>query len=229
MRFGYLSAFLLFAGVPAAAQDSQSSFAIGGVDVSESGFYTYLGGGTRLGGDMDTSGPLVRVQVGYGEFDQVLPTGNVDGSVTAGNLMLGYQWVGMRTRVTGYAGVDFQDHDLPATPLSPVAGSNWGAKAQLEVYSQPSDDVMLLGIGSYSTANDSYFVLGKAGVRVGGNLFLGPEAGTLGNERFDQWRVGGHLTGFQLGPVGVGASVGYVENDPGDNGIYGTVGFTARF
>jgi len=226
-----LVALPLLISAPAFAQDAESppsAFAFGGAEISEGGFFTYLGGGARIDGDLDTSGLMIRAQGGYGRFDHVGPLGTEDGEVTTANLMLGYQFVNGGTRIAIYAGPDYQRHDLPNDPANPVAGSEWGGRIQGEAYSE-TENVMLLGIASYSTANDSYFLLGKAGFRVGSSIFVGPEAGTLGNDRFDQYRIGAHVTGFRIGPVGLGVEAGYVNNSPGDDGIFGAVGFTLRF
>lgn len=228
----FLSPLLLLA-TPAAAQDEsgdsgKTSFAFGGIELSETGYFGYLGGGLRIGGDLDTSGPMVRAQIGHGQFDHAGPLGTADGKVTTGNLMLGYQFVNGGTRVSLYAGGDYQDHDMPSDPANPVAGEEWGGRFQAEVYTQ-ADALMALAIGSYSTANESYFLLGKVGLGITDSIYVGPMAGALGNERFDQWRIGGHVTGFRVGPVGLGAEVGYVKNNPGDDGIFGSVGFTLRF
>jgi len=110
-----------------------------------------------------------------------------------------------------------------------VQGDKWGAKGQVEVYSQPTPNSMLLGIASYSTAHDTYFGLGRWGWKVGEKrTYVGPEVGFNGNERYDQWRAGVHVTGFDVGPVGLNFSAGYVDGES-ESGAYGGLGFTVRY
>lgn len=215
---------------PQAATAETGSFIFGGGDVSESGYFAYAGGGFRPNGDIDSSGLLLRGFVGAGsyEYDAGGPTDAQDDLVTL-DLMVGGQSVGERTRFAGYIGANFQDHSISDDPFNDMDGDEWGIKGQVEVYSEPSDNTMFLGILSYSSASETYFGLGRAGWRLGdGGVFVGPEIGFSGNERYDGWRAGLHATGFKVGPLGFGGSVGYGDSD-GEDGVYGSVGLTLRY
>lgn len=215
---------------PQAARAETGSFVFAGGDVSEGGFFAYAGGGFRPNGDIDSSGWLLRGFVGGGsyEYDAGGATDAQDDLVTL-DLMVGGQSVGERTRIAGYIGANFQDHSISDDPFNDMDGDEWGVKGQVEVYSEPSPNTMFLGILSYSTANETYFGLGRAGWRLGdGGVFVGPEVGLGGNERYDQWRAGVHVTGFKVGPLGLGGSVGYGDSDDED-GVYGSIGLTMRY
>lgn len=229
----FLAGVILLAGVSvggAVKAQPNGGFLFGGVEGGEENLFAYLGGGLHLTGGPDEDGWIVRGLVGGGEFDYEVAPGVVgEGSATTFDLMLGRQFVDGSTRVSVYAGGNYQDLDL-ANPADPAHGDEWGAKGQVEVYSEPSPNMMLLGIASYSTARDSYLFLGKAGWRMGdSSLFLGPEIAAHGNERYDRQRVGVHLTGFRVGPLGFSASVGAQSSETDDSGFYGSIGFTSRF
>ncbi len=213
------------------ADEDNGLFVIGGVDATEGSQVAYLGVGARPGASIDSDGIMLRGAVAYGryEYDRgLLPDG--DGRLLNVDAMIGYQWVGDTDRRTIYVGANFQSHDVDNDPLNPVQGDDWGFKVQAEYYNEPSHGMMVLGVANYSTANESYYALGRIGWRVGsGNMFVGPEVGANGDARYNQWRAGAHITGFRVGPLGLGASLGYSAVDPGADGIFGTVGFTLRY
>lgn len=231
LLFALTAGAALMAAGQALADEPGNTFVFGGVDGQSEGLYGYAGGGVRVGGgDIDSDGFVLRVAGGYGAFKYdrgVLPKG--EDRTTQVDLMVGYQNVGETTRTTIYVGANYQNHQISNDPGNPTAGSDWGFKAQGELYSNPTPNSMLLLIGSYASPNQTYFVLGKVGWRLRDNIFFGPEASANGNTRYDQWRVGLHVTGFQVGPVGLGVSVGYADSEPGFNGIYGSVGATLRY
>lgn len=212
---------------PAAAQTG--SFVFGGVDASQEGYFGFIGGGVKPSGDIDESGLVLRGFFGGGayQYDVGGPV-EAEGTVTTADVMVGYQSVGEQTRVSVYVGANYQDHEVDNDPLNPVQGDEWGAKVQGEIYSQPSDNTMFQAIGSYSTANKTYFGLAKFGWKITDTAYLGPEFAINGNERYDQWRAGAHVTGFNVGPVGFNIGVGYVDGDD-ESGAYGQVGFTFRY
>ena len=214
------------------ADEANGGFVFGGLDISSDSDFAYLGGGFRPGADIDSDGLMLRVAGAYGEYrydrGALLPRGK--GRAETLDLMVGWQHASDTVRVSLYVGGAYEHHSIKNDPTNPVQGAKWGAKGQIEVYAQPSPNSMFLGIASYSGANKTYFGLAKAGWRVSEkSVYFGPEVGVNGNERYDQVRGGVHVTGYQVGPVGFSASVGYVKNSPGDGGAYGGVGFTFRY
>ena len=217
----------LLLAAPAAAADT-GGFVFGGLDGSQGGYFAFVGGGVAPGG-ADESGFVLRGFVGHGEYEyDVGGPADAEGQVTTVDVMVGFQVVSEKSRVSAYVGPNYQDHQVDNDPLNPVQGDEWGVKGQVEYYGQPTSNTMLQAIGSFSTANETYFALVKAGWKVVGDTYLGPEAAFSGNERYDQWRAGVHATGFGLGPAGLNFSAGYVDSDDG-SGVYGQVGFTVRF
>lgn len=208
-----------------------------GVDFAPDSFYVYLGAVTGIQGQdiQSQDGWLIRGDAGYGEYDYdtifpgPTPT-NVEGDVAAGDILIGYRHFFGNGSVTGFLGGEIQNHDQsPRDLANSVDGSEGGVKGQLEIYAEPVTNVSLSAIGSYSSAFDSYWSRFFGGYNFG-PVTIGPEVYFLGNEEFDQFRVGGALTGFDIGFASVRLYGGYADNDSrGDDGAYGGVGFGANF
>lgn len=107
------------------------------------------------------------------------------------------------------------------------------AKALVSVYASPTDQTMTFLKGSYLTGTGSYYVQAKVGAAFQPKLFIGPElalAGRMGfgnsTSEYDQWKVGGFLSGLKIGPMSLDISGGYLhDRGLGDGGYVAT---TAR-
>ena len=54
-------------------------------------------------------------------------------------------------------------------------------------------------------------------------VYVGPEAIFMGDDFFQQWRVGGHVTGATFGMLSLGASAGILVDKVRGTGMYGIV------
>lgn len=84
--------------------------------------------------------------------------------------------------------------------------------------------------GSYSTAFDTYWALGRIGYKTGMFTF-GPEGAALGNLDYDQLRIGAFVM-FNLFDTGLFLTLsgGYADTDGiGGGGVYGTGNLVATF
>ncbi|NNF79629.1 MAG: cellulose biosynthesis protein BcsS, partial [Rhizobiales bacterium] len=160
--------------------------------------------------------------------------------------MLGYQIVEGPVTFKAFAGVNWQNHDLKRTslltsggmapavafpsgdPFNPVRGDEVGFKGQLEVWAALGDAFNISAIGSYSTAFDSYWARGRVGYTLMSPVTIGPEVIVLGNERFDQVRVGGFV-GLNLDIVNLSFNLGHADDDNNGNSIYGGASLSKRF
>ena len=72
---------------------------------------------------------------------------------------------------------------------------------------------------------------GKLGYDLssGREISLDPEVTFLGDERFDQWRFGAHVTGAKVGKIVLELGAGYLHDSDNGPGIYGTVELNFRF
>jgi hypothetical protein len=126
-----------------------------------------------------------------------------------------------------YGGANVEHHDNP-DPNARVKGTKWGGKVQAEAFTTINPTWYALLLGNYSTAFESYFVLGKLGYRVSPAISVGPEGIAMGNQRFDAVRAGGFVAFEITSSASIIVSGGYSwderRNSLNDNsGAYGTV------
>lgn len=204
-----------------------------GFNAKEDAYFLYLGGVHAINGDLTSDGWLLRLFGGFGEYDyNAGALGNVDGDLVLGDLMAGYQWFEGAVRYSAYAGLNIADNDLsPNDPGNSTRGTEVGAKVQLEAETVQFDSYYVSGIASYATTHDDYWARLRVGHRFAGNYVLGPEGLVMGNDEYDQQRLGLFLNGIQLGSVNVGLSGGYafVDGKNGDDSLYGAIDASFAF
>jgi hypothetical protein len=200
----------------------------GGAAVDKSGWFADIGTVGAFNRNLNLPGWLFRARGGGGHYEYNRTTTLKQGvDYQVGEFMLGYQWFMGQTRVSVYGGANVEHHDNP-DPNARVKGTKWGGKVQAEMFSNINPTWYSLLLGNYSTAFDSYFVLGKLGYRINPAVSIGPEAAALGNERFDAARAGGFVAFEITSSASIIVSGGYSwderRNSLNDNsGGYGTV------
>jgi hypothetical protein len=127
-----------------------------------------------------------------------------------------------------------------------VVTDRWGVKAVLETYATPSQLTMLSSSVTYSTVGNNLQVQGKAGLRIFGDVYIGPEA-KFSLQKLLPWqvnfasgsiatttsvpaqdtvstiRVGGHISAAKFGPTFLGISGGWAHERQLGSGYYGSV------
>ena len=73
----------------------------------------------------------------------------------------------------------------------------------------------------YSTNNSAYYGRLKFGMAFAERVYVGPEVVALGDNFFQQFRVGGHLSGLQFGAIQMGVSAGFLADRVRGAGVYG--------
>ena len=222
------------------ADTTYSTVAISGVDVSRNADYYYSGIYYALNRDLSRDGFLVRVlgvrgfyeydRGPFGPFDNV----GIDANYWVGDAMIGYQWVRGGVDVSALIGVEYQDHNLsfPGDPDNPLQGSEVGFKVAADIESNGNDNspwYFALG-GSYSTAFDSYYALGRIGHKFG-RFTIGPEAWALGDVSGDAQRLGGFVAfevklGDTLGNISFSAGHQFADGDENDGFLEGGRNFS---
>src|SRR5262245_25479899 len=139
--------------------------------------------------------------VGHYEYHGGDPCELFKGNFVSTDALIGWSHVFGNGAFTLAAGVNFQNHRVrPNDPSNSVQGSEWGFKVQGDLWVNPTPSTLVYALGSYSTAFNTYYAVGRLGYDVTGRLvFFGPEVGGLGNDRTDQIRVGAHISGIRLG------------------------------
>ncbi|MFZ2208769.1 MAG: cellulose biosynthesis protein BcsS [Porticoccaceae bacterium] len=214
------------------AQDGTVLF--GGVDGREKSFYSYLGIIDHLNGDIASDGILLRAFGSYGEYDYrsaAVAGGKVNADVATFDAMIGYQKGVDNLLLRGYAGLDYEDHDLsPNNPYDSNRGSDVGVKVQGEVETGYASEYYANVIGSYGTAKDRYWVRLRGGYNFDGYV-VGPEALLTGTHESDEQRIGAFMTLTNFGRVGLSVSTGYSDTSDrrGGSSLYGTLELSTRF
>ena len=145
----------------------------------------------------------------------------VHGHQESGAVLAGYEWVSPATVFSAYLGVDVRDNSLSIVdPANPVVGTSVGAKGQLELYTKPSVNTMVAAQASYATNKDAYFARVRGGYLIGRDLYIGPEVTVLGDQFFNQERIGVHLTGLRAGPLKFALAGGFLNDRVRGNGGY---------
>jgi len=210
---GTSAAFLVLAsGVPAMAQNAGDRTAYwAGVDFTDDSTFGYAGAAYALHGTLLDDGWLGRVGLGYGgyEYNTVAVTGlGVDGDNIRANAMIGYQKYFETMLVSGFAGIDYNDHDIsPNDPGNDVTGSETGVMAQVEMRKDFDAQTQLNFNLNYSTAYNNYYATTRL-ERDLGNFKIGPQFTVLGSESFDQKRLGVYVATDNLLPVNLSFQAG---------------------
>ena len=159
--------------------------------------------------------------------------GFIRGNYSSGDMMIGHAFEGDNYSINLLAGTNFINHTISRIdPDNSVQGTAFGAKLHGDAWVNPTPKTMLYGEAEYSTAFRSYHASAKAGYDITADkqLFVGPAVAVTGNERFNQWRVGVHVTQLMLGKkLSVDISAGYVNDSVVGAGTYGNVQFSTTF
>lgn len=213
--------------------DASTSF------TSTNSVFVNAGATAALGGTMQESGGRMRAEGMVGSYEYttsatttpvVAAAKKIRADQIEGAALAGYEWVGPDTKIAGFLGLSLRNTTLSAIdPLNQVQGTSFGVKAAIDYYARPSEKIMVAAYGSITTNNKAYFGRVKAGYRVFGDIYVGPELAVLGNDFFKQWRLGAHLSGLQLGPIQASISAGYLADAAQKNGMYTSLDVRTQF
>lgn len=144
--------------------------------------------------------------------------------------LVGYQFVSNGWSWLLAAGPSMVNAHLYAAPgLSPSNTALFGVKALTSVYGNPTSNTMLYAQAHYNTGSEFFYVQGKTGIAIAKNLFIGPEAAFSGSWTYDQVRVGGHITGFNVLGMQSGVSLGFVRDSTYGTGFYTGLNLQTNF
>lgn len=230
---GPLRAADWYTGAPAAktAEDWIVSLDASTTVTSNNSVFVNVGGTAAINGSLKESGARAKVEALAGTYEYRTNAGaKVQGDQVEGAALLGYEWIWREAKLAGYVGLAVRNTSLSiADPANPVVGTSYGLKTAVDFYARPTDKTMVSAYGSFTSNDRAYFTRFRAGYRVGDGVYIGPEASFLGNDFYNQWRVGAHLTGLQLGPIQASLSAGYQFDREQKGGAYGAVDLRAQF
>ena len=168
------------------------------------------------------------------EDPRTLGTGHyVDGGFLAGYGMA----------VPGFSIVGLVGPALGESVNEGVTTDRWGAKAVIEFNAKPTDLTMATGSATYTTIANQLQVQAKAGVKIFGNVYFGPETKFTWQQilpwqtnvsnggvtftniepqtKIATTRVGAHISAISFGPLLMGVSGGWVRDQQLGSGYYG--------
>jgi Cellulose biosynthesis protein BcsS len=196
------------------------------------------------------SGPRFRVMgnASWYRFVTNQETGTLGtGRSLEGGLLAGYGFAAPGFGVTWLVGPAFGE-----TVNEGVVTDRWGGKASIEIYATPTDLTMTSASISYSTVTNYLQVQAKAGLKMFGDVYFGPEAKFAWQQilpfqvnfsstaiatttpvspqtNIASVRVGGHISSFNIGPVALSISGGWAHDRELGSGYYGSVSFYQPF
>jgi hypothetical protein len=193
-------------------------------------------------GGLDNSGFRVRLGTIDGAYSFLQNTTfgpRIFGNGEEGSGMIGYEFVQGETSLLLMTGVEYVTSSSPnpqndttntANPANPVPGTAFGSKSLLELYSNPTDKTMVQAELTYSTAFRQYYEQFQIGyAALGQEIYIGPEAIFLGDENFDQYRLGAFVSGIKIGKVELGFSGGYLKDRAQGSGWFVGSNFYVQF
>ena len=203
-----------------------------GYDVAKQSHGGWLGALIAPVNDLDTSGPRWFIMAEGGTYKYAADSGSIRGIETGGTLLAGHAFEGDNYSVNLLVGANAVNHMLSAIdPTNSVQGTAFGVKARADGWVNPTPQTLVYGEAEYSTAFRSYFAKAKFGYDVtqAQQVFIGPEIAASGNERYDQWRVGAHVTQLKIGRINMDISAGYAHDSIVGPSAYGTTEFSTNF
>jgi hypothetical protein len=213
-----------------------SAVVFGGVDDRTQSIYGYAGAMVALNGNVATDGFLFRAMGLYNPYNYSTPAvvgGNVDGRMTAFDVLFGYQKYleGLTARL--YAGLDYEGHNLtPDNPFDTNRGDAFGVHVRAELETTYGSSSPFYGslLASYGSAKERYWARGRVGYNSQG-IILGPEVIATGNPQTYDNRVGAFITFRNVAPIELSISGGYSRTNPsrGGGSAYGALELSAAF
>ena len=185
-----------------------------------------VGGLFALTKDFEKSGPRLYLEGGAGWYKFFSTGGAVNGVYSSGNVLGGYGWQGEQYELNLLAGLRAENDMLSVIDRGdPVQGTAAGVMVRADTTVNPTKQTLFYAEGEYSTAFQYYYTSAKYGydITAGKEIFAGPEVTALGDQRYKEWRVGGHISQIKFGKLEVDLSAGFEHNSSVGNGAYGEI------
>jgi outer membrane immunogenic protein len=227
-HFGTWNSAPLLAGEEAA----NKVLAFSGLDVGKYSLDGWAGVLIAPSKDLDTSGARVWFLGNSGIYKYSAEDTSFHGTFSTGEALAGYGFEGDNYSINVLGGLNAINHMVsPFDPENKVQGTALGIKGRVDAYLTPTQSTMVAGEAEYSTAFGTFYTTGKFGFDVtnGNNIYVGPMASWFGDERFKQWRVGGHLSNLKFGKVEIDISAGYANDSIVGTGAFGHIELCTHF
>lgn len=211
-----------------------STVLFGGFDDRERSYYGYVGVVHAFNGNLAADGFLFRAMGLYNPYSYqslAVVGGNVDGKMTAFDVLVGYQKIFPAATARLFVGLDYEGHSLsPDNIFDGNRGHDYGVHVRGELETPYFSQYYGSLLASYGSARKRYWVRGRAGYNFNG-IIVGPEGIGTGNKESQEGRVGAFVTIRNFAPFELSLSGGYsnTKANRGGASAYGTVELSVAF
>lgn len=201
-----------------------------GTEVTAHSWSAYSGITAALFGPLDANGWRVRAVGGYGGYAYKRYQDTIRGTVSFGDVFVGYQHQFGPLTLKALGGITAENHGLsPFDPDNSVSGADLGAKAGLETWLEiGSQNWFSLDLYASTVHGGAYAARTRAGHRFRPDLSIGLEGAATGNAEYDGGRAGAFLR-YTWSSGEFSASVGASVDRWGEAGGYGTLNALYRY
>lgn len=198
-----------------------------GVEGAFDGGHFSAGVDATIGSHVDGRGFALRATAGTGlsrfRADPLLP-GRIVEVTQAARLLLGWRESGSWGIATLFVGGALESRRLaPALLFDTQTGTRFGPAVVLDAWLKPMERVAVHVFADYTTAYRAGTLRVAPGYDIGDGLFVGPEGTLSVHHGTLRTRLGFHVTGLRLGPVGLRLSGGWAMDRGGRSGPYGAL------
>lgn len=203
-----------------------------GVDVSKLSFDAYAGGMVAPYGNLDTSGFRLYV-LGDGGWYKYYDSSHdgITGIGLSGDFLGGYGFEGPNYSLNFLAGFNAENDTLSTIdPTNKVVGTEFGVKVRTDDWYNPTDRTELHVESEFSSTFLTYYGTGAFGYDIfNSSVFVGPMVGTLGNERYSQFRAGVSVSGIKIKNIQIDLAGGYANDSVVGPGAFGRIEASTEF
>lgn len=193
-------------------------------DVSSFGGSSDLNGTVAPLGSINESGFRLRVTGSVSWYKFITndsPRTFGSGRTFEQDLLAGYEIATERFNVIGLIGAAAGE-----SVSGGVTRTQAGVKGVVSSYATPTDETMTYNSFTYSSIDNFSQLQSKVGVKISGNLYLGPEVNFSWRDQIPspsgiaQMLVGVHLSGWEVGPLFFSVSGGWAHDRQIGSGQY---------
>lgn len=208
------------------------AFLFGGADLTRNSAFSWSGVTSIPFANIGEDGFRLRAMGGIGRYEyrtSAVAGGKNNGTIKSGELLFGNRTSFGATVLTGYLGLDVKNYMLDdPDPKNPESGSRAGIKAAVELYTRTAPDWFVTGYANISSVFQSYGLRGAVHHEFKPGVALGAEGGILGDERYDEERLGLIAT-LVFSSVNITAAAGVAHSTDNGSGGYTTFTLYAPF
>jgi hypothetical protein len=200
-----------------------------------SGFDLWRHGGFLHGGilwspdGLDREGFTLKVLFAGGGYGYRSGSAEITGTQLLSDVMPAWRFKGDHYEAMIFGGVELQSNTYtPDDPGNRLRGITAGLRVGGDIWYQPNDSMMATAAASVSTSAANFWSRAALGWRLREWAWIGPEATAFGDQGYQQWRLGFHVTAFRTGRFEWSAGFGEAWDTDKRSGVYAHIGLLTR-